>query len=330
MNHIPSPMTSPDSEMIRHLDQLLTDYTNITDMAAVFVDIRGRELSKRYKFSNFCKFMRSRPETCHLCYKCDLIGGLEATKQGSCQPYRCHAGLIDMAFPVIMNAQLAGFILTGQIVLSSQNVLPYIISSPYGNMDTNLKKAYNQLPRYTLEEVESAARTLKIMTEFYFPTGEGLLPAEESGLLESTNYATSPLSAIQCNHPEIQKVLQYIDQHLTGNLNLRDMAQHVYLSESYLSRLFKKEMQMTLVQYITERRIQHAKMLLNDTSLSIESISKSLGFQQPNYFCRVFKKVTNETPESFRKKPTILTPLKKRTLQPSCSVLFLPIHIRFS
>lgn len=304
MNHIPSPATSPDSDMMKRLDQLLTDYTNITDMAAVFVDIRGRELSKRYKFSNFCKIMRSRPETCHLCYKCDLIGGLEATKQGFCQPYRCHAGLTDMAFPVIMNSQLAGFILTGQIVLSSQNVLPYIISSPYANMDANLKKAYNQLPRYTLEEVESAARALKIMTEFYFPTTEGLLPTEDSEVFDSTGEVTKSLHTIASNHPEINKVIQYIDEHLTGNLNLRDMAQHVYLSESYLSRLFKKEMNVTLVQYITDRRVEHAKMLLNDTSPSIESISKSLGFQQPNYFCRVFKKVTNETPEAFRKKIT--------------------------
>ena len=279
----------------------MTDYTNLTDMASVFVDIHGQELSKKYRFSEFCKQVRRNPQTRHLCNKCDLSGGLETAKSGICRPYRCHAGLIDFATPVITEDTLYGFILTGQITTGDPHKIPAIMACHTALPTSDVKALYNKLPRYTIEEINSAARTLKILTDFYFPDA-GKKPIQE--ILHQDTFAPATPVGLEAtvSRPEIRKALKYIDANLTKDFNLRDVSQYVYLSEAYLSRLFKKETNYNLVQYVTEQRVQRAKLLLQDPALSIDNISKSVGYQQTNYFCRIFKRLTGESPDTYRRK----------------------------
>lgn len=71
--------TNEDTKLI---NEIMRDFTNITKIAAIFVNNRGKVLSQEYNFSPFCKVVRRNPAYAKRCNQCDLYGGLDATKDG--------------------------------------------------------------------------------------------------------------------------------------------------------------------------------------------------------------------------------------------------------
>lgn len=99
----------------------------------------------------------------------------------------------------------------------------------------------------------------------------------------------------------IQDCVTYIDLHYNENLTLKKMAEYLNLNSSYLSTLFKKELGKTVTTYINQTRIKQALLLLNSTKQSIQNIANQCGFDDINYFSRIFKKYHGMSPSSYRK-----------------------------
>lgn len=98
----------------------------------------------------------------------------------------------------------------------------------------------------------------------------------------------------------LDKVISYINEHFCEQLGISELAEIGHVSESYLSKSFKKRTGKSIINYILECRVDIAKQMLCTTSYSVEMISDSLGFSSPKYFSRVFGKFTKETPSGFR------------------------------
>ncbi|HHY65695.1 MAG: AraC family transcriptional regulator [Alicyclobacillus sp.] len=98
----------------------------------------------------------------------------------------------------------------------------------------------------------------------------------------------------------IDSALDYIDQHYADPISLADVAQRVYLSPSYFSRLFKAEVGVTFTEYLTQFRIQKSKILLRVTSLPVEIIATNTGFSNASYFSTTFKRLEGRTPTEYR------------------------------
>ena len=79
------------------------------------------------------------------------------------------------------------------------------------------------------------------------------------------------------------------------------MAQEVLFSPYYVSRLFKEELGLTFIEYLTKIRIDAAKRLLLETNMTVSEISDLVGYQDPSYFTKVFKKREGVTPTQFRR-----------------------------
>lgn len=95
---------------------------------------------------------------------------------------------------------------------------------------------------------------------------------------------------------------EYIKEHIAENITLEKMSEVSKLSSYYISRLFKKCLKMNFSDYVTYVRIKNAKNLLKNPYLSIKEISFKSGYADPNYFARVFKKETQISPTTFRKR----------------------------
>lgn len=95
--------------------------------------------------------------------------------------------------------------------------------------------------------------------------------------------------------------LEYINSHLSYKITLKNISEHAKMNESYLSRQFKKETGKNISDYINEKRILLAKHHLESTDHSIATISKLCGFKNYNYFSKVFKDYTGQTPKEFQK-----------------------------
>ncbi len=114
----------------------------------------------------------------------------------------------------------------------------------------------------------------------------------------------------------IQSVINYIEKNYQKGVSLEEAAEHVHLSPFYLSKLFKKQLKINFVSYVTERKIDKAKELLETTDMPILNIALDLNYQEPNYFSKVFKKVVGVTPSEYRKdKRRSQSPLLKRSNQ---------------
>ncbi|AOT72706.1 response regulator [Geosporobacter ferrireducens] len=99
---------------------------------------------------------------------------------------------------------------------------------------------------------------------------------------------------------ELEIILNYIEKNYHKGITLEDVAKHVGLSPFYLSKLFKKQVGINFIEYVTKKKIEKAKDLLIHTNMPVINIALELGFHEPNYFSKVFKKVEGITPSQYR------------------------------
>ncbi len=100
----------------------------------------------------------------------------------------------------------------------------------------------------------------------------------------------------------MQAVLVYINNNIESEISLDDICVHAHFNKYYLCHEFKKLTNMTIMQYVKERRLSIAKKKLINTENTISDIAVSTGFKSFSYFSRFFKEQTGMTPYSFRKK----------------------------
>ena len=100
---------------------------------------------------------------------------------------------------------------------------------------------------------------------------------------------------------DISLVKSFLDEHYKEKLSLESVASHFFIDKHYLARLFKEQYGVTLVTYLQQVRITHAKRMLRFTDKSIEEIGLECGIGELNYFSRVFKKPEGVSPSEFRR-----------------------------
>lgn len=98
----------------------------------------------------------------------------------------------------------------------------------------------------------------------------------------------------------VQKTVIEIDSDLSADLSLTALAKKQSVSAGYLSAVFKKETGKTLSEYITEKRMEYAKYLLETTQLQIQTVAQHTGIMDMQYFSKVFKRYTCMTPREYR------------------------------
>jgi two-component system response regulator YesN len=94
--------------------------------------------------------------------------------------------------------------------------------------------------------------------------------------------------------------IEIIKGKYNGNLTLEAVADEVAVSVPYLSKIFKQDTKITFTEYLNQLRIEKSKLLLKD-GMSITDTSYEVGYNDPNYFIRKFKKITGMTPKEFQK-----------------------------
>lgn len=118
-------------------------------------------------------------------------------------------------------------------------------------------------------------------------------------VIQTQNLAT-PEDALN-NNGRLVSVTQYIREHLTEKIGIDLLCRKACMSKSSFFRLFKETFGLSPVEYIIHQRIQMAKNLLTDSTVNITSACYQSGFNDLNYFARLFKRVEGITPKEFQR-----------------------------
>ncbi len=101
---------------------------------------------------------------------------------------------------------------------------------------------------------------------------------------------------------ELKKVLNYIELNIKNGITLDSAAEHINMSPSYFSKVFKKAMGTNFIVYVTDRRIELAKEMLQNTDMPVINIACELSYNETNYFSKVFKKKVGLSPTEYRQR----------------------------
>ncbi|AUS97091.1 DNA-binding response regulator [Clostridium thermosuccinogenes] len=98
----------------------------------------------------------------------------------------------------------------------------------------------------------------------------------------------------------VREVNNFLHNNYNKNINLQSIADHVHVNSSYLSRLFKKETNMSIIDTLNKIRIEKAKQLLMDPRNKVFEVASEVGFDDPTYFTHVFAKYVGMSPKEYR------------------------------
>ena len=154
---------------------------------------------------------------------------------------------------------------------------------------------------------------LRNRNTFCRPSCPALLCCPENVLVFHNIEDTSEKGFIPCPycHPEGEANIKpgsslpasakaYVEAHFREKFSLNDIAGHLFVNRSYLLRVFKEAVGMTLLQYHNYIRCREAEKMLEETNLSISEIASSTGFSSASHFTRVFKNTVGQTPSAYR------------------------------
>lgn len=149
----------------------------------------------------------------------------------------------------------------------------------YDNNPTLMQNLIKNRQRTFCDKVESRGIVLQLLSHF-LKQGQSQIEMEDN---------------------RIAKTVLYIRKHLNETIELEKLAENTCLSKDYFIRLFKKELGTTPLQYINQKKIEKAQLLLITEDLAIKEIAFQLAFEDYSYFNRLFKKITGVTPQEYRR-----------------------------
>lgn len=149
----------------------------------------------------------------------------------------------------------------------------------YDNNPTLMQNLIKNRQRAFCDKVESRGVVFQLLSRF-FKQGQSKIEMEDN---------------------RITKTVLYIRKHLNEAIELEKLAEISCLSKDHFIRLFKKELGTTPLQYINQKKIEKAQLLLITEELAVKEIAFQLAFEDYSYFNRLFKKITGVTPQEYRR-----------------------------
>lgn len=166
-----------------------------------------------------------------------------------------------------------------------------------------------------IEEISQEFTKIELKRDYKYQLGEDIILFVNSNLSKDTRISiglhekqmekiTTDISASndETNKKAIRNIISIIESNYSEDISLESLAEKVYLSPSYFSYLFKKEIGQSLVKYITSYRLEKAKDLLMNTNMKIIDICEKVGFTNASYFGLTFKNYYGTSPAKFREK----------------------------
>ena len=264
------------------IDKLKNTLRNFSNVTGVNIQLLKEDFSS-FDFdlfkNDFCLSIQSCKEGKNACHNCDieLLGKCRQTKQAPM--HTCHAGLVDIAVPILYNDEVLGYIILGQMKSKTDFEKIKNKISKYSVDVSKMENYYNSLAFFDYDKIESIAE-IAIMLTKYIMLENMLKPGSERN---------------------IDKVVEFICKNTDKPLTVEYISKKVNISKSVIYKDFRNYYNCTLKEFVNKKRIEESIKLLKETDLSIEEISGKVGFSSSAYYASLFKKENGVSPLKYKR-----------------------------
>lgn len=266
--------------------ELMKDFYTLTGIRIVLFDDEYQELLS-YPAQNceFCTRIKNNEKTQRFCTESDQHSFQQCKAAKQLIMYHCHAGLIEAVVPLIDNHIVIGYLMFGQIsdAVSYTALEENLNKTKLAEYIPELKELFTKIPLKTDQEIHAAAHIMEACT-FYALMNETIA-------LRRHNFT--------------RHLTEYLLPRLNESLEASNVAKDLGISRSKLYSACDKYLGMGIAEYIRTLRLQQAQTLLKESDIPITEIAASVGFDDYNYFRRVFKKETGCSAKKYREKKGI-------------------------
>lgn len=262
------------------LNKALQDFYNSTgtDLDLIkpdFISARDREI----KNNRYCKKIQASEKGKKACFISDDYLLEKCRKSKRIESHRCHAGLLNVAIPILHDDVILGYLMVGCIKPDADfSAIENYVKSLGVAMD-EIHKDYDEIPCYDEDRIQSISNIAVMFVKYI--------------LLENM--------IRDDNDTGVNRAVAYIDENISDSLSIKDITKATNMSKSVLYDKFHKYFNCTVSEYIKKRRIEKSIGFLTRTDMSIEEISQRVGFQSASYYSKTFKRIKGMTPIKYKK-----------------------------
>ena len=264
------------------LKNVIIDFYKIT---GIMLSMYDENFNPIYSYppthSPFCSIVRSSKLEVK-CYECDRNAMRQCKSQKKPMIYECHMGMIEAMTPIISSDTIIGYLLMGQILPEHKTL--------------QLRDKIESLPQsldLSKEELLSAISQMK-------PLSKETLKAAVHIMDMCASFISLNRFVFSVQNPLQHDIENYIYEHISDpELSMSSICNHFLISRSTLYAISKNAYGIGISDYIRYCRIELAKKLLLHKQHSIAEISRSCGFNEPNYFTKTFKQLTGILPKDY-------------------------------
>jgi AraC-like DNA-binding protein len=240
-----------------------------------------KKLAQGLPLCRYCELVREKLCYDHRCIKMDREMCLRSTNCSAPLVYPCHAGLVDAAFPIKLDAEVVGYAMIGQF--RTRHVIPLAMLRDWeknGFDPAVLKKAFIAQPFFEKSSVDNMMNLFSMLCDYII----------------SKDYIKT------CQLDIVAEVSRWIENHIAAPILFRDVADHLGYSQSTILTMLKKKLLMNFKRLCMLKKIERFEAIVSaDPFLSIEEAALKVGYGDASYFSRLYKKVRAQTPSAFIK-----------------------------
>lgn len=229
--------------------------------------------------SAYCRAIQSTAAGSRACRCSDraLLEKCRAT--GTMQHHVCHAGLVDVAIPLLHSGACIGYIIFGRMRPSRDLSALERCVSVLGLDRAAAETAYRQIPVYDEDRIRAVSGIATLLVKYILL--ENMLRPDPA----------DPVS----------RAADFIRENLDRALSIQDIARGTGISKTVLYKAFHSRLGCTVGSFVNSQRIERSLALLRDTTLSLEEISQRVGFSSASYYSKVFRSIMGLSPLQYRK-----------------------------
>ncbi len=266
------------------IEDILQSFYEISGMDVAIVNINNKIIARRYSGALFCSNIHKSPKCMDICIESDTCELERACETNGLHVYKCPFGIYEALMPIHKNDEIVAYVFVGMGIEDGEESVRELMKlaldvSPTLNKN-QLEKSIEDLPKYSKEKLDAFAALLPLISEYI----------ETNNLLADADMTIGQL------------IKSYVKNNLSKKITLSDLSWKLHYSKVTLTEHFKKEYDITIMEYVMKKRMDKAAKLLLHSELSIREIAEECGFTDNEYFSRCFKNYHGASPFAWRKK----------------------------